>query len=103
MTYKMFLDDERFPTSDDWVIVRSSNEAIDLVKHQGMPYEIAFDHDLGEDDTSMKFVHWIIEAFYDGNLVFPDNFTFYVHSQNPIGARNIESLMVSFLFDIGRS
>ena len=27
MTYKLFIDDERFPVTDDWVIVRSSEEA----------------------------------------------------------------------------
>ena len=47
MTYKMFIDDERFPKTDDWTIVRSSQEAIDCVLKKGIPSHIAFDHDLG--------------------------------------------------------
>jgi hypothetical protein len=51
MSYKMFIDDERFPVSDDWVIVRSSQEAIDTVLAKGFPSYISFDHDLGGDDV----------------------------------------------------
>jgi hypothetical protein len=50
MAYKLFIDDERFPVTDDWVIVRSSKEAIDHVLAHGMPSEISFDHDLGGND-----------------------------------------------------
>ena len=96
---KMFLDDERSPITDDWAIVRSSQEAIDHVKAYGMPVEIAFDHDLGGDDTSMVFLWWMVGELLDGNLVIPKEFTFSVHSQNPIGARNIESLMEGILYN----
>ena len=41
MTYKMFIDDERFPKTDDWTIVRSSQEAIDCVLKKGFPSHIA--------------------------------------------------------------
>lgn len=55
MTYKMFIDDERFPVTDDWTIVRSSQEAIDCVLNNGFPQKISFDHDLGGDDTPYAF------------------------------------------------
>lgn len=100
MTYKLFIDDERFPKTDDWRICRSSDEAIKMVILYGMPSEIAFDHDLGGDDTSMKFIWFIIDSYYDGELAIPENFKYTVHSQNPIGVLNIKGLMDGFLNDI---
>ncbi len=110
--WKLFLDDERWPKTDGWVIARSSLDAIELVKQRGMPTEIAFDHDLGfafDDDlgeyfdTTMKFIWWVIDNHYDHDLEIPVGFKYTVHSQNPIGAANIKSLMDGFLRDIGRA
>lgn len=97
MTYKLFIDDERFPATDDWVIVRSSQEAIAMIIEYDMPYFISFDHDLGGEDTAIRVIRWIIESFLDGNLEIHPDFDFYVHSQNPIGAENIRKLMTGFL------
>lgn len=108
MGWKLFLDDERWPKTDGWVILRSSFDAIETVKLDGMPSEIAFDHDLGlacnDDgeyfDTSMRFITWMIDQHYDHGLVIPPDFTYSVHSQNPVGAKNIRELMDGFLNDI---
>ena len=97
MAYKMFLDDERFPLDPSYLIMRSSSEAIQMVKLNGMPVEIAFDHDLGGADTSMVFINWVIEEVLNGLLGIPEDFDFTVHSQNPIGAENIRQTMQSFL------
>ncbi len=102
MRYRLFLDDERVPASDDgpaWIIARSTKEAVQVVKSHGLPEFISFDHDLGEGDTSIDFIHWLIDTTLDSielgaNPKFP-NYT--VHSQNPVGKENIESLMDSFL------
>ena len=93
MTYKLFIDDERNPVTNDWVIVRNSTEAIHVVQTRGCPSEIAFDHDLGADDTSIVFINWFINQILDGWLEIPPDFKYNVHSQNPIGASNIESKM----------
>ena len=96
----MFLDDERFPPNDgtDWVIVRSSADAIKLVELQGLPAFISFDHDLGGDDTSRKFIYWLIEWMLDNKFTFKDReFNFYVHSQNPIGAKWIRDTMTGMI------
>ena len=98
MTYKLFLDDERFPPDDGnvWLIARSSSEAIDTVIKQGTPDFISFDHDLGNDDTAMRFIWFLIESHIEGSLEsFPTNY--YVHSQNPVGVQNIKSLMNSYI------
>lgn len=65
MSYKLFIDDERSPITDDWKIARSSIHAMLLVKLYGMPKEISFDHDLGGGDTSMLFTHWMIDRVLD--------------------------------------
>lgn len=92
-SYKLFIDDERFPITDDWVIVRTSEEAINYVMANGFPIEISFDHDLGGDDTSMIFVHALVEEIIQENLTIPSGFKYSVHSQNPIGVANIKGLM----------
>jgi len=98
MTYRMFIDDERFPPRNetDWVIVRSSAEAIAFVQEIGVPQFISYDHDLGGDDTSMKFITWMIDAYLDKKISsFPVNYE--VHSQNPVGAKNIRALLDGFI------
>lgn len=101
MQYKMFIDDERFPITDDWVIVRSSLDAAATVLEKGFPVEISFDHDLGGDDTSMIFIKWMIEQILDGALTIPYGFRYNVHSQNPVGAANIKGTMDGILNNFG--
>lgn len=97
MTYKLFIDDERYPVNEsEWVIARSSEEAKYIVSTKGIPQFISYDHDLGGDDTSMHFIRWLIERYLDGDIkTFPVNYT--VHSQNPVGARNIKALLDGFI------
>lgn len=101
MTYKLFIDDERYPPNSwcdsEVVIARSSTEAIETIKAKGMPSFISFDHDLGGDDTAVEVVKWIEDECVDNNLRFSEDFWFYVHSQNPIGARNIGHRMANLV------
>ena len=101
MSYNLFIDDERMPPEDGqaWVVVRSSKEAKDVIVANGVPKFISFDHDLGGDDTAMRFVYFLIDSYCMG---FIDTFPieYYVHSQNPIGAANIRGLMNSFIREI---
>jgi len=97
---KLFLDDERFPPDDggNWEIVRSVDEAKNFINHNGFPPFISFDHDLSDELTGYDLVNWIIDTDMDndGNFI-PENFSFYVHSQNPIGAKNIQEKLSSYL------
>jgi hypothetical protein len=104
----MFLDDLRNPVTDCWawddehtscwVIARSSEEAKSLTKAHGCPSFIAFDHDLGGDDTSMDYVHWLIDHDINMNgTLIPKDFDYLIHSANPIGKENINSLLTSYL------
>lgn len=67
----------------------------------GCPKFISFDHDLGGDDTAMLVVNWMIDTDLDyandGKRFIHDDFKFDVHSQNPVGARNIKETLNSYL------
>jgi hypothetical protein len=102
VSYKLFIDDERFPITDDWVIVRTSQEAIDYVQAHGIPREIAFDHDLAGEDKAIFFVNWLYEMMLDGHLDFPPNFTYSIHSQNPIGRANIMGKLDPLIIEMDR-
>lgn len=94
MRYKLFIDDLRYPVNPDWFIARTSTDAIYAIINYGMPTEIAFDHDLGGDDTSIIFIKWLEDQFLDRMLEIPESCIKYsVHSQNPIGAANIKNRM----------
>ena len=95
---KLFLDDLRTPPNEEYIIVRSSDEAKEFVLSNGCPEFISFDHDLGGEDTAMIFVKWLVEQDLDNNgSVIPIDFQFNVHSANPCGAENIRSYLTSYL------
>lgn len=96
-TWTLFLDDERYPVDSSMRIARSSQRAIALITSLGMPRHICFDHDLGADDSAMKLVHWLEEALLDQRIELPPEFSFSVHSQNPVGAQNIKSRMTQII------
>jgi hypothetical protein len=101
LKYKLFLDDERYPPDDDpcarWLVARSVSEAQDTIARMGYPVFISFDHDLGDNVPSgFDLSKWIVDQDLD-NPVLPIEFDFYVHSQNPVGAANIEGLLRAYL------
>ena len=102
--YTMYLDDIREPKNDYTVIARTSQEAIDyLTCPLGCPAFISFDHDLGGDDTAMRVIKFMIERDLDMNGEFiSKDFTFNVHSANPVGAANIEGYLNCYLKNKGK-
>lgn len=99
MTWNLFLDDERYPTHVDptldrqWIVARSTEEAIQEVTHRGFPWFMSLDHDLGSNDTTMDFLRWLVWE-YGGSVVSPPQYQ--IHSANPVGAKNIEAFMNSW-------
>lgn len=96
MRYRLFVDDERYPAQEDWIIARSCEEAIAYVRELGMPTHVAFDHDLGGALSGYDLALFLTNHALDGNP-FPDDFSYSIHSMNPIGRMNIQGLMNSFL------
>lgn len=103
MTYKLFIDDERFPPDDntDWVVARNMTEVKALVEELGMPSYISFDHDLGTDtEDGYDITKWLVGTDMlagETKHLFPDDFEFYVHSQNPVGAENIRCYINNYI------
>jgi hypothetical protein len=94
MTWNLYLDDLRIPPADrDWIICRSTDEALSTIAEQGLPAFISFDHDLGGDDTSMVFLRRLVNELWDGGTPPP---SYQVHSANPVGVQNIVSFMESW-------
>ena len=100
MNYKLFLDDERYPKNPDCMIARNSYDAQTFIDMWGMPVEMMLDHDLGGLDTTMVFLGWLEGYMNEHGLTFPEGFTYSVHSQNPIGAKNIKDRM-EYLLEYG--
>ena len=107
MAWNLFIDDERSPPNDgrDWKIARSYYDVGNLIYDLGMPSYISFDHDLGENqktgyDIAKYLVMCELNEWIDsrGNIMnFPENFDFYVHSQNPVGKTNIEMYLNNYM------
>lgn len=102
--YKLFLDDERFPTNIEWyVICRTYDQAVNTIKENGFPIHIQFDHDLWVDESGSiwksgyDFAKYIVELDIETTCI-PENFTFDVHSMNPVGNKNIRDYL-NWYFD----
>ena len=114
---KLFLDDLRSvdmvypnPNMSEWAIVRDFHQFVDYIQKYGLPDYISFDHDLGMEHTRFYFQNgghesppdpltadfkektgydaakWLVNYCVENGKKLP---TFYVHSANPIGAKNI--------------
>lgn len=100
---RLYLDDIRTPKNKDYIIVRNYEEAIEFIKQNGIPDFISFDHDLGCDErgnvlkSGHDFAKWLVEMDIEDKYKFPEDFSFNVHSANPIGRNNIEAILNNYL------
>ncbi len=51
--------------------------------------------DATETKSGFDFAKWLVELDLDTKTM-PGNFTFTVHSQNPIGSKNIKELLENY-------
>ena len=102
MTYRMFVDDVRDPEwtypddAEGWVVVRDYTSAVALVCQHGWPNHVSFDHDLGTGPSGYDFAHWLVQHDLEHGGM-PADFSYRVHSANPIGAVNIHGLVSGYL------
>jgi len=95
---RLFLDDTRAPTSSNFCIVRSYDDAVHFMRTRGCPDMISFDHDLQTLFTGYDLVKWMIERDMNDNGKFiPEEFEYKVHSMNPVGSANIKALLDNYL------
>lgn len=104
MRWRLFLDDERIPKTNDkdhpWVIARSVEQAKTLIEKNGCPFEISFDNDLGVAEMEKEgygFAKWLVDSDLSGAVEIPSDFRFNVHSANPSAKRNIQLLLDRYL------
>lgn len=106
MSYALFIDDERSPPEDGrhWRIARTEGEVAAILRVYGSAEFISFDHDLGAGEpTGYDIAHNLVNG--DNGLMpgsayaagLPETFSFAVHSQNPVGAKNIDALLSRYL------
>jgi hypothetical protein len=98
-----------------WVVVRNYDEFVMQIEEYDMPILIAFDHDLSsehychpdqyenydeweklqnfKEKTGKDCANWLVEYCLDNDYDCPD---FFVHSMNPVGKKNIESILNQF-------
>ena len=108
MAWSLFLDDERFPSNKtdnfaDWIIARTVEDAIYYINTLGVPYRMSLDHDLGENmQTGFDFMEQLVDMDLDGLTDVNAIESFYVHSQNPVGAENINGLFNNYIREKNR-
>ena len=97
--YKLFVDDEREPVKKFDYIARDYKETMKIFDKHGCPSFISFDHDLGaRSKTGFDIVKDMVERDLNKNgRWIPKNFTYYVHSANPVGKDNIVGLLDNYL------
>ncbi|MNE76849.1 hypothetical protein D3C80_1731100 [compost metagenome] len=86
--------------------------AVAYIKKHGFPEVVSFDHDLGmvaqpagelwvaheiEAPSGYDFAKWLAEQDMIEPWMLKNNFRFYVHSANPVGAENIRGFMSNYI------
>jgi hypothetical protein len=94
---KLFLDDERFPVDETFLIVRDSERFEFLLKAWGPEItEISFDHDLGENSQDgMWCLRYLTYCIVDHPHLDWKFEKFYLHSANPIGIDNFKKYIAN--------
>ena len=124
--YHLFLDDSRFPKDVKWielppvawVIVRNYQQFVEIIRRDGVPLSISFDHDLADEHyqeysyahdkkmlsygkirydrfsekTGCDCAKWLANYCIDNHIPIP---LYYLHTLNGIGRQNIFSVLES--------
>lgn len=104
MKILLWIDDYRDPFDNDWlnfspigkdckvIWVKSYSEAITYLSNN-WPDAISFDHDLDTEETGYDIAKYIVNRCIEDNLNLP---IYSSHSANPIGRKNILSLLTNY-------
>ena len=82
------------------IIVKFTNveDAIDYILINGCPNFISFDNDLQHELEGRHLAKWLTDQDIDsGFTFFPNDFDWFVHSQNPIASKAINGLLVPYM------
>ena len=89
---KIWIDDIRTPPSEDWIWIKSVNEAkryISMIYSYGVTdIMLNIDHDAGDyakdGGDYIRILDWLEEIGQDGYI--------HIHSMNAIGRMNMEAI-----------
>ena len=123
MSYYLMLDDIRSMSdvrkytklpdvpNEEWTIVRSYGEFVEVINKFGLPKFVSLDHDLGlshyghglngddipydkyTEKTGYDAAKWLVEYCMNKGVKHPP---YMVHSMNPVGKNNIISYVESY-------
>ena len=117
MDYNLFLDDMRHPKDVKWIklplvnwrTVKTYKDFVAMIKKDGLPAKIAFDHDLADEhyitgEPEIKYSHfrektgydaakWLVDYCVEWDKDLPD---YFIHTLNPIGGLNIKSVLENY-------
>lgn len=120
--YKVYLDDERTPIENDWVIARNYDEFVEVIRNLGLKNieVISLDHDLDDsaikeyyanakpnntlnyenilEKTGMDCCKFLVEESMETGIILPQ---IYLHTSNPVGRVNMMSLINNYLKSCG--
>ena len=94
---KLWIDDMRQPPSEDWVWVRTTNQAISAINHYERNMHddtitIDLDHDAGDYANQggdyIKFLDWLEEMG-----IVDTGYFFHIHSMNSVGVQNMKAII----------
>ena len=115
--WKLFVDDERvgpqgpclkdengefIKTKDgkychEWTDAPNYEEAIELIKSNGIPVDMSLDHDIWTGVMQGdEFVEWL-EMYVNQGHPLPKDFEYSIHSSNESGAKNMHTIMQRFV------
>jgi hypothetical protein len=85
-------------TFDTIVKFTNVEDATDYILNNGCPNFISFDNDLQRELEGRHLAKWLTDQDIDsGFSFFPDDFNWFIHSQNPIASKAINGLLVPYM------
>ena len=117
---RLYLDDVRTPSAEDWQVVRNYDDFVAHIRMHGLEnYDvISLDHDLGDtamneyynnvhlnytldynnikEKTGLDCAKWLVAESMNKNIPLPQ---IYTHSANPIGSANIMGYINNYLMN----
>lgn len=109
MKYLLWIDDIRDPFKGVWSVIvkgiinqygittilwiKTYEEFVYVVSHNGLPTVICFDNDLGQEKEGYDCAKWLIEYCLDHKCDAPD---FYIQSDNGPAQDNIRNLISNY-------
>ena len=95
-SYKIWVDDIRYPPNTDWIWVKSVNQAkilIEILENTDSEMLISLDHDAGDygPPDYIELLKWLEEKQYCENWHI--NGVFKIHSQNVVGRMNMRAII----------